>query len=78
MKPLQLFGTMLLSAALASAADCDRACLKNTMTTYLNALAAKDPSKAPLATGCRRHLYLSRPLVRGPVSFDAKWVASVA
>ena len=53
MKPLQLFGTMLLSAALASAADCDRACLKNTMTTYLNALAAKDPSKAPLAPNVR-------------------------
>ena len=50
---MQLFGTMLLCAALASAADCDRACLKNTMTAYLNALAAQDPSKAPLAPTVR-------------------------
>lgn len=43
----------MLCAAAASAADCDRACLKNMMTTYLNALVAQDPSKAPLASNVR-------------------------
>jgi hypothetical protein len=42
-----------LFAVEANAADCDRACLKNMMTTYLNALVAKDPSKAPLAANVR-------------------------
>jgi hypothetical protein len=46
-------GLLMLCAAAASAADCDRACLKNMMTTYLNALVAQDPSKAPLASNVR-------------------------
>jgi hypothetical protein len=53
MKPMRLFGLLILSAIAASAADCDRACLKNTMTAYLNALVAQDPSKAPLAPNAR-------------------------
>src|SRR3569832_2348376 len=44
---------LLTLYATASAADCDRACLKNTMTTYLNALVAQDPSKAPIASNVR-------------------------
>jgi hypothetical protein len=53
MKPTRLLGILILSAAAASAADCDRACLKNMMTTYLNALVAQDPSKAQLAPNVR-------------------------
>ena len=41
-----------MSAALAShasaAATCDRACLKKTLDTYLDAVLKHDPSKAPL------------------------------
>ena len=37
----------------SAAQNCDRACLKNTMTAYLNALVAQDPSKAPLAPNVR-------------------------
>lgn len=44
---------LMLLAVEAKAADCDRACLKNMMTTYLNALVARDPSKAPLAANVR-------------------------
>ncbi len=33
----------------AAAADCDRACMSGLITTYLDALVAKDPSKLPLA-----------------------------
>jgi hypothetical protein len=44
---------LTLFAVEASAADCDRPCLKNMMTTYLNALAARDPSQAPLAANVR-------------------------
>ena len=53
MKPLRMLGLLVLFAVNASAADCDRACLKNMMTTYLNALVAQDPSKAPLAGNVR-------------------------
>lgn len=53
MKRMRALGLLMLCAAAASAADCDRACLKNTMTTYLNALVAQDPSKAPLASNVR-------------------------
>jgi hypothetical protein len=48
MKRMRVLGLLMLCAAAANAADCDRACLKNMMTTYLNALVAQDPSKAPL------------------------------
>jgi hypothetical protein len=50
---MRLLGLLILSAVAATAADCDRACLKNTMTTYLNALVAQNPSKAPLASNVR-------------------------
>lgn len=53
MNYMRLFGMLILSAVAASAADCDRACLKNMMTTYLNALVAQDPSKAPIASNTR-------------------------
>lgn len=33
----------------AAAADCDRPCMSALLTTYIDALAAKDPSKLPLA-----------------------------
>ncbi|MBN8831044.1 MAG: hypothetical protein J0G94_10575 [Sphingomonadales bacterium] len=38
-----------LSAAPASAQTCDRACLTGLVTTYIDALAARDPSRLPLA-----------------------------
>ncbi len=44
---------LMLFAVEASAADCDRACLKNVMKSYLNALVAHDPAKAPLAANVR-------------------------
>jgi hypothetical protein len=53
MTRLPVFGLWILVAATANAADCDRACLKNMMTAYLNALAAQDASKAPLAPNVR-------------------------
>ena len=53
MKRIRVFGLLILCAAAANAANCDRPCLKNTMTTYLNALVAQDPSKAPIASNVR-------------------------
>lgn len=53
MKLTRLLVLSFLSTLAASAADCDRACLKNMMTTYLNALVAQDPSKAQLAPNVR-------------------------
>lgn len=53
MKSLCAVGLLILCAAAASAADCDRTCLKNMMTTYLNALVAQDASKVPLAPNVR-------------------------
>src|SRR5581483_8960707 len=47
------FGFALLCAVTAHAADCNRACLKETMTKYLDALVAQDASKAPLAANVR-------------------------
>ena len=38
-----------LAAAPASAADCDRTCLGNMLTRYVDALVAHDASKLPLA-----------------------------
>lgn len=37
----------------ASAADCDRECLRSTMTTFLYALLEHDASKVPVATAVR-------------------------
>lgn len=53
MKRMRVLGLLILCAAATRAADCDRACLKNAMTAYLNALVAQDPSKAPLAENVR-------------------------
>jgi len=53
MRVLQVFGLMIFFVAKASAADCDRACLKGMMTAYLNALVAHDSSKVPLAANVR-------------------------
>jgi hypothetical protein len=38
----------------AAAADCDRACLKNSLDQYLNAVMKHDPSAAPLFAGFRQ------------------------
>ena len=40
-------------AGTSAAQQCNRDCLKNAMTAYLNALVAQDPSKAPLAPNVR-------------------------
>lgn len=40
-------------SANAAAADCDRECLTSIAETYLKALLAHDPSKAPIARGTR-------------------------
>jgi hypothetical protein len=43
-----------LTADLATAkTECDRACLKDVMTRYLESLVAHDPGKAPLAANAR-------------------------
>jgi hypothetical protein len=42
-----------LAGGRAEAARCDRACLEGVAERYLDALAARDPSKAPLAKGVR-------------------------
>jgi hypothetical protein len=48
-------GLMLVAVGVppSAAQTCDRACLRNAMTTYLTALVAQDPSKAPLAANVR-------------------------
>ena len=40
---------MIVTAAPAQAAECDRACLSDLLTQYVDALVAHDPSKLPLA-----------------------------
>lgn len=49
----RVLSLLILCSGVASAANCDRACLKDMMTTYLNALVAQDPAKAPLASNVR-------------------------
>ncbi|HWK53645.1 MAG TPA: hypothetical protein VNR18_04680 [Hyphomicrobiales bacterium] len=52
----RLAGLGLLAALLSplvQAQDCDRACLDATLSTYLDALVANDPSRAPLASTYR-------------------------
>lgn len=46
---------MGLAATSASAAPCDRACLKGLVTSYVDAVVAHDPSKLPLAAGTVRY-----------------------
>ena len=55
MKKLLLVAASLLVAdsALAAAPACDRACLKSTITQYLDAMLKHDPSKLPLASKVR-------------------------
>jgi len=51
---LVLAGAMAVRAADAQAtAACDRACLTGLLTSYIDALAAGDPSKLPLAARAR-------------------------
>jgi hypothetical protein len=49
MKRIYVVGVAVLCTITVRAADCNRTCLKNMMTVYLNAVVAQDPSKAPLA-----------------------------
>ena len=42
-----------LAAMMASAADCDRACMKDLLTQYINAVAAHKPDALPLAKNVR-------------------------
>jgi len=49
-------GVLVLAAMTtrgAMAADCDRACLKSTITKYVDAMVAHDPSRLPLAANVR-------------------------
>ncbi len=43
-----------MTPSLAAAQDCDRACLKDALDRYLSAVAAHDPSAAPLIAGFRQ------------------------
>ena len=57
MKRLVLGLLLVASSSVVFAADppreCDRACLKSTLDTYLNAVLKHDPAAAPLAIGYR-------------------------
>src|SRR5580698_5066141 len=44
----------LLALSAASAATCDRACLKTTLDQYLAAVVAHNPAAAPLSVGYRQ------------------------
>lgn len=52
--PCRAVATLLLGLAASSSAfsqgDCDRACMKGIVDSYLTALVAHDPARAPLAT----------------------------
>lgn len=50
---LAILGLLVLPAAPAAAADCDRACLGGLITQYVDALVERDPSKLPLAPDAR-------------------------
>jgi hypothetical protein len=50
---LMLAATPLTGAAAESSRSCDRACLKTTLDTYLQAVLKHDPSGAPLVHGYR-------------------------
>jgi len=43
----------VLASGAAHAADCDRACLKDMVTKYVDAMVAHDPSRLPLAANVR-------------------------
>ena len=44
----------LLALSAASAATCDRACLKTTLDRYLDAVVEHNPAAAPLSVGFRQ------------------------
>jgi hypothetical protein len=51
--PVAAFAFAATLSTPAAAQDCDRACLGDIMTRYLESLVAHDPSKAPLADDVR-------------------------
>jgi hypothetical protein len=55
LKKLLVLAAALLAAQAAGAADaaCNRDCLRNTLTQYLDAMLKHDPSKLPLAANVR-------------------------
>jgi hypothetical protein len=53
MKKLIVLAASLLLAHGAAAQTCNRDCLKNTITQYLDAMLKHDPSKLPLAANVR-------------------------
>src|SRR5262245_5357741 len=53
MRSILVFGMLAAAAGAASGQACDRACLKDMMTKYLDSLVAHDPAKAPIAANAR-------------------------
>lgn len=53
MKTLILISLLIASQVVASAQNCDRACLHNTITAYLNTLVTHNPGALPLAANVR-------------------------
>jgi hypothetical protein len=51
---IRLVLASLLALSAASAATCDRACLKTTLDQYLAAVVAHNPAAAPLSVGYRQ------------------------
>ena len=49
-----LFVLVASANGLSAATDCDRACLKNALDQYLNAVIKHDPSAAPLFVAFRQ------------------------
>jgi len=43
-----------MAPSIAAAQNCDRACLKDALDSYLNAVSKHDPSAAPLMVGFRQ------------------------
>ena len=66
---MKLITVLLASLALplaARAADCDRACLKSTLDTYMTAVVKHDPQAAPLMQGYRHtENALNKPIGQG-------------
>src|ERR1700733_13999904 len=58
--------TSLLALSTASAASCDRACLKATLDQYLAAVVEHNPAAAPLSVGFRQ---TENAMVRRPGTF---------
>ncbi len=47
------FALVAMTTGGVQAADCDRACLKGMITTYVDAMVAHDPARLPLAANAR-------------------------